>query len=210
MTGTILWDFDNTLFRTRTFWRKVLFPALGDLEIDAETCEKGFKHATSVKRDYFVPEIVADSIAKAAEKDAALVLKVVERIVYSDAGKQWFLPGALESVQTANQKGYRGYLLSYGDRVFKERWFASLGLGELFSVASMAITNQKKPAMIQSLKLETEVTMVNDVLEETRAVMDVLRGAGHQVRAYQFVEDVATLSAQPGVEGVTYFAVSER
>lgn len=203
---TILWDFDNTLFRTRAFWREVLFPELGVLNIDAEKAECGFKNATLVKRDYFVPEIVASSIAKASGTDTFAVLQIVERVVYSNAGSRWFFPGALDAVHTLNQKGYRRYLLSYGDEPFKRRWFSSIGMRELFLPKEIVITSQKKSAIVQSLELTARVIIVNDVLEDTHAVAEILRMVGHTVSAYHFVADPGIVSTLPEEPDLTYFS----
>lgn len=207
--STIIWDFDNTLFQTKRFWRENLFPAFQHLGISAETAEAGFKAATGGQDgnpDYFVPHVVAHQIHLRSQVDEAELLHVVESVTYSDLGKSYFFDDALESVDVAKEKGYQNLLLSYGDAEFKRRWFESIGIFEHFGSAEAYITAVKKGEMIHSLPLTAFVAIVNDVLAETKRMMDVLGKAGHTVTGFQFVADPEKLQDEPQEERITNFS----
>lgn len=195
MTGTILWDFDNTLFQTRAFWRAKLFPAYEPMGVSPETVEEAFKEATSVSYDYFVPDAVLLSLEKRTGRTKEELASTLERIVYTDQGLPFFFPHALEAVASAKEKGYMQYLLSYGDEPFKTRWFSALLLGELFTPEEIVISSKKKPELLGNLSLSDTVIVVNDVPAETEAMHEVLVGMGKEVRAYLFAPTSATVPA---------------
>jgi len=206
---TFIWDFDNTLYDTRRFWRENLFPAFLDLGIDVLTTEQLFKIATGGQDgnpDYFVPSNLARVLHEGNGADELDLLNVIERVVYSNAARAYFFDGALESVDYAKQKGYRNILLSYGDPDFKHRWFESLGVYEYFSLDDVKITTIKKPEMIKSLPLHEVVTVVNDVLAETKQIVDVLSQAGYIVAGYHFVEKPEDFTDEPSEEHITNFS----
>ena len=201
---TILWDFDNTLFQTKAFWRAKLFPAYEPMGITSETVEEAFKEATSVVHDYFVPDAILSALQKRTDRGALELTPTLERIVYTELGRSFFFPHALETVLSAKQKGYAHYLLSYGDNAFKQKWFASLGLLEYFSSEEILITNKKKPLVLGHLTLRNSVIVVNDVLTETREVLDALTLRGHTSVAYQFTVEPSVLEEKT-YDGVNYF-----
>lgn len=193
--STILWDFDNTLFQTRAFWRAKLFPAYEPMGIPAETVAEAFKEATSVSYDYFVPDAVLSALSKRAGRSKEELAPTLENIVYTDMGKPYFFPHALSAVAHGKEKGYAHYLLSYGDEAFKTKWFLALGLSALFSPEETVISNKKKPELLRNLSLSGEVIVVNDVLAETEAMSEALQREGVQVRAYHFSPEPATVPA---------------
>lgn len=207
--STIIWDFDNTLFQTKRFWRENLFPAFQHLGIGADAAEAGFKAATGGQDgnpDYFVPRVVAQQIHKRSQVNEGEILSVIEGVTYSDLGQTFFFPYALQSVDIANENGCHNLLLSYGDSEFKQRWFESIGIFKHFDTLDVHVTAKKKGEMVQSLPLKSHVAIVNDVLIETKRVMDVLDKAGHTVSGFQFVADPEKLKDEPQENRITNFS----
>ena len=209
MGKTILWDFDNTLFQTKRFWREHLFPAFQHLGVSPEAAEAGFRAATAPgtgKRDHFVPHIILECIEEVSGVGAEQLRPVLEEVVYTGRGVPYFFPHALESVTAAQERGYRNLLLSYGDQAFKERWFRSIGLEHVFAPTDIYITNVRKGEMLSTLQLTHEVLIVNDVFNETESMIDNLLRSGHTVRGFHFVADPEKLTGEPTSEYITNFS----
>ena len=128
----VIFDFDNTLFRTREFWREYLFPHYEKIGIPKELMEVAFVKATSTKVDYFIQRLFIDELYMAFKNYPKKQLKeIFEKAVYSKLVKKYFYPGSLDIIKKMRKK-YNVLLISYGDKNFKTRFFESCGINKYF------------------------------------------------------------------------------
>ena len=130
----IIFDFDNTLFKTRKFWREYLFPFYVEIGIPKELIEKAFVEATAKLADYFIPELFIGELYRRTKKGGyrkRQLRDIFERHVYSKAVRKYFYPYSLKLLKKARKK-YQTLLISYGDEKFKTKFFNCSGINKYF------------------------------------------------------------------------------
>lgn len=174
MSTLVVFDFDNTLFRTRQFWRERLFPAYAqEMGIDQERMEEVFVVSTTGAVDYFLPRRFFEELARIVPADAMEQAKqVFNRVVFSTESRDYLTDGAQEVVEMVRAKGDAIRLISYGDPEFKSAWFDSLGLTGWFSQDEVLITPQKKSLLVGDLPTADETLFLDDSLSELAAFLE--------------------------------------
>ncbi len=177
-------DFDNTLFKTKEFWRECLFPAYEKLGMSRETLEEAFKEATALKADYFVIDNFIDSLADRVSMPQEKLLVVFKETVFSEKVKDFFYPSSTELL-AAIKKAYDTMLLvSYGDKAFKEEFFKCCDLETYFDPQEMIITNEPKVRLLPRFAAYTHITYINDVFKETEDLLRETKAMGIVTDAY--------------------------
>jgi|SRR3989344_1087544 len=180
-------DFDDTLFQTRVFWRKFLFPQYERIGIPFEVLEKVYIASTYKKFGYFIPPLFLRELKKTCRKNGIKtrpteLKKIFEKTVYSNKARSYFYPGAINFLKQVRKSGNPRILLSSGDRGFKNKLFRSLGLGVFFP--QFHITKKPKKDFIKKLRPEHPVILVNDVLKETEDMVRELQKVSPKTRAF--------------------------
>jgi len=186
----IIFDFDNTIFRTREFWRSHLFPSYESIGINRTILETAFIAGTTKKVDYFIPDYFIDELfelTKDANFDRNTLLEIFKKQVYSPTVKKFYYPYALKLMAKVKNAQNEMILISYGDKKFKETFFKHCGIYEFFSPENVYIINKPKVKTLESFFNYSTIIVINDVLEETEQMLKKLNKAG--TRAHAFLLD---------------------
>jgi len=181
----IIFDFDNTLFKTREFWREYLFPFYIKIGIPENYIEGAFIKATTVPVDYFVPKLFINELYSAVKKDNKYSRQQLKDIfkthVYSPTVRKYFYPGSLRLLRKAKKK-YKTLLISYGDKKFKTKFFNYCGLDRYFSSEEIIITGRKKAESLGRLAVPENCVIIDDMKDEAKEMASFLVGKGISVK----------------------------
>lgn len=177
----IIFDFDNTLFKTKEFWREYLVPFYIRIGIARELIEGAFVRATTASVDYFIPKLFIDELYSAAKEVNKYSKKelndIFEKHIYSPVIKKYFYPDSLRLLEKV-KKNYKILLMSYGDKNFKTKFFNYCGLSKYFSPKNIIITNGKKVELLKKLATPKNCIVVNDAEAETKELVSFLIKGG--------------------------------
>lgn len=181
----VVFDFDNTLFKTREFWREYLFPFYEKVKIPRETIESAFIKATKIRAaGYFVQSFFIDELYLAAKNYRKKQLQdIFESRIYNIAVKKYFYPGALDLIKKARRK-YKAILVSYGDNKFKKRFFASCGINKYFATEEIIITKTKEDALTAKIATFKRCIIINDSEDENKKISLLLKDKRLKVRSF--------------------------
>ena len=183
----IIFDFDNTLFKTREFWREYLFPFYARIGIPKNLTENAFAGATTGQVDYFVPKLFIDELYRRVKKGKICAKKqlrdIFEERVYSKAVRKYFYPHSLELIEKAGRK-YKKLLISYGDQRFKEKFFKHCGLDKYFSPKEIIITNRPKLKVFKKMAIPAECIIIDDIYPEIIRLSAFLRRKGAATKGF--------------------------
>jgi phosphoglycolate phosphatase-like HAD superfamily hydrolase len=192
-------DFDNTLFKTREFWREHLFPAYQKQGIHREKVEEAFNEATQKKADYFVIDYFITSLADRTTIPYDQLLETFTQQVFSHEASDYLYPGSKELVAAARGAYDDLLLVSYGDHLFKDEFFKHSGMTKLFKPEEIIITKERKAQLIGRLPNYKFITIVNDVLEETQEMIREAARKKNTARGY-VVDHQGTMSRETGFQ----------
>jgi len=182
-------DFDDTLFRTRVFWRRFLFPELKRIGIPYDISEKVYIASTYKMFGYFIQSLFLSVLHEACKEEnikvsISQINKVFKKTVYSKRARRYFYPRAIEFLHRLKENNNPRILLSSGDKKFKSRFFKALGLNVFFPRGSIHITKKPKIEFIKNLRAKGPVILVNDVLKETEDMVSELQKVSPKTRAF--------------------------
>ena len=183
-------DFDNTLFKTREFWRRELFPALEKkYGFGQDILEKVFERSTTGEVDYFIParflEEMCEELSLSGDMMPALQ-QYFDEIVYSQNTHRYLYDGAEALIRRLQMENRRCLLKSYRDPTFKKRFFKACKISALFPTGDIIVTNQPKQELFKMLPISSGVILVNDSLPEINKLVEVFKQGKVRVRAFLF------------------------
>jgi FMN phosphatase YigB (HAD superfamily) len=173
----IIFDFDNTLFKTREFWREYLFPFYIKIGMARNYIESAFVKATTKKVDYFIPKIFIDELYRGIKEDKRYTKKQLESIfkkhVYSKIIQKYFYPYSLGLLEKARKK-YQILLVSYGDKNFKIKFFNYCGLNKYFLSREIIVTDRDKTESLKRLTVPQNCIIIDDMKDEAKKMASFL------------------------------------
>jgi len=178
-------DFDNTLFETRRFWREHLFPSYEKIGIPRKDIESAFIKSTTVKVDYFIPELFIQELysLKSCQHNKQVLEKIFNDKVYSPSVKKYYFPDAIRLINGI-KKNSRAVLLSYGDKKFKNKFFKHCGINKHFGSQNIFVTTDKKIEVLNKLPKSSKYIIINDNYSETKNMVFWLQKANADTMAY--------------------------
>ena len=185
----VVFDFDNTLFRTKQFWREYVFTAFEGLEISHAIVEEAFVEATEKKADYFVEQFFIESLHTRTNVSVDTLSTFFWNILDHRDTRRWFFEGAVDLVTRTRAKYPSCILVTYGDQTFKEKFFVSCGISTYFSHEETIITTTPKVALVDTWKEFGRIVFINDVLTETMSVIERCTELGILIKAFVVTEE---------------------